>query len=213
MRSSNIISIRYLVPVCPKRVDVAYDILQRLGASDNVLQRSYKLYNLEVGNKDNVFFNIKLFNDQFYDDQDFSIEVVLNDEEEEPLSNDSHTETQKSTDLNVNANRISQITEEIEIIENKLKEVKEKRTEVEEKVEFCKACCYQRQTREESPTVPEEVFENYEPDADQRSIESGLSFFAGTPVAPKTGFINPQEQQSVSLAIEGTNAVLFTFLK
>lgn len=153
---------RYLVPMCPIREDIAYTILENLGANERVLKKSHQLYNLEVENKHNAFFDKKLFNKHFYTEQDCYVDVILSDEED-TTDEDEVKEEQKEESptpyLNLNMERVRQISEELEIIESKLNGVKKQKAIVQKKVEYCRSCCLLAENAEEelAPDQEEKV--------------------------------------------------------
>lgn len=136
---------RYLVPVCSNREDIAYTILEKLGANEQILKQSHQLYNLEVENKHSIFFNKSLFDKHFYTDQDCFVDIVLSDEEdaadEDTFLKEEEKEESPAGYLDINVERVRQISEELEIIENKLNIVKEQKSIVQKKVEYCRTCC------------------------------------------------------------------------
>lgn len=146
-----------MVPICSKRNDIAYTILEELGASEEVLKKSYKLYNIEVQNKHNIFFNKKLFTKHFGMDQDCTIDIISNDEEE---NTDDDTEKEEQNEesaggcSDINVERVREISEELEFIEGRLQLVKKQKVVMEEKVECCRICCTREQGGSEEKLIP-----------------------------------------------------------
>ncbi|KAJ8972040.1 hypothetical protein NQ314_000425, partial [Rhamnusium bicolor] len=135
----------YLVPVCPVKEDFANDMLKSLGANENILNDSYKLYNLGVDNRNNLFFNKSVFDEQFYHKPDCSIDIILTDEEIEEQNNvinEEEAEEEKSCDISYDLKRIQQINEELKIVKTKLEEIKVIKNNIQVRVEYCRNCCY-----------------------------------------------------------------------
>ncbi|KAJ8986146.1 hypothetical protein NQ317_005619, partial [Molorchus minor] len=145
---------RYLVPVCPEETDIAEELLTELGANSLTLNNSNKLYNLEVENKNNIFFDKKAFDAKFYPVHDCSIDILITEEdgeEEEPETAEVgyRPEEEQLGDGEecpkgspIDTGRIHQISDELESIEYKIKHIRRTKHLVSKKVEYCKSCCY-----------------------------------------------------------------------
>lgn len=141
------------------------------------------MYNLEAGNKHNVFFNKKFFDEQFYGEYDCHIDILPSDEEDDVLSDNLEKEERKeetpgdSSDINIE--RVRQISEGLEIIESKLKAVQRYRVEIQNKVEYCRACCssgQQEERKELSTCIEEEKVSEEEINCTASQIPRKVSF-------------------------------------
>lgn len=194
------------MPVCPKHKDIAYNILEELGASEEVLKKSYKLYNIEVQNKRNIFFNKKLFNKQFGIDQDCTIDIVLNEDDENSNDDDDIEKEEQEEETpggrsDINVERVREISEELEFIESRLQVVKKQKVIMEKKVEYCRACCSREYHEEEGKlTPPREENESLEQPDEDRPISADIFATIKASMAANNDSFLQNESQTKTLS-------------
>ncbi|KAF2901122.1 hypothetical protein ILUMI_05065 [Ignelater luminosus] len=99
-----LLKFKKLVSVCDRSKDRAKQILEGLGANEDVMKQSDKLYSVYIKNPKSNFFNKNLYDTNYFCDKHCYIEVALTSEDEKNLNQ-------------VNAEAKSESTTEVETIE------------------------------------------------------------------------------------------------
>nr|CAH7723332.1 unnamed protein product [Callosobruchus chinensis] len=142
---------RHFVQVCDERTDRAKDIMISLGANVETLEHSDVLYSTQVKDKNHVFFNSYKYDDYFFPSNDCEIEVVekVQQRSKSPHGSFERRESAKNILLQRHQRRITLLTNTINEIQPKLRKIRDSLKNVNEKIEFCRACCYAEEENSE----------------------------------------------------------------
>ncbi|KAF7283008.1 hypothetical protein GWI33_001595 [Rhynchophorus ferrugineus] len=144
---SKLLIYKYLVPVVDTNVNYALDVLKSLDANDDVMKHVSELTNNDVNTPNSIFFNVDLFNSEFYGDDDWCIDVI-DDSGEQTVKNDE--------DKEVHFRNSSEVSLFADLLRKKIKEMKEAlnpfisiREDLSERIDYCKNCCIKEYVQEE----------------------------------------------------------------
>lgn len=129
---------RYLVTLCGHPQDTAKDFLRTLGANENVLKQSDQLYNKKIKNKNSLYFNRRLYDEQFFGKYDCSIDVLIDLED----TSEFDTVGIKDHKKKFFTKRINQIDSYVVNIEPTLESIKARINIVTNQIEACTECCH-----------------------------------------------------------------------
>lgn len=137
--------------------DIAEELLKNLGASTTVLQKSKELYSRDIKNKNNLFFNKKMY-DLYYPEKVLTIDILI--EEHLPQQSNRNDDIEPESELDIEnedeerktkilSKKVQMLNDHLDDVGNKLKEIKEGIVIITKNIEYCIKCC----------DIPEEVEE------------------------------------------------------
>ncbi|XP_074032109.1 uncharacterized protein isoform X1 [Leptinotarsa decemlineata] len=131
---------RNLVPMCVKKNNRAEEVLQSLGANEKDMLGAYKLYNQNITDKNHVFFNKKLYDNNFFEKQDCCIDILVI-EDGQPVETISEFEENFSNDSEIARAKLKKLDEHIQKLDSLLREIESRKEIVLSKLNYCKNCC------------------------------------------------------------------------
>lgn len=126
---------KHIIPVCPKFNCAATELLTDLEIDEKVRSNVKNFYNYDVRNPKSVFFDKKLFDDNFYTENDCLIEVAYPEGEFYGEGEEQYEKDNRTYRYNFICDEINLLNERIEQLELEKKYFLDKRM-------LCEICCY-----------------------------------------------------------------------
>ncbi|KAG5887190.1 hypothetical protein JTB14_016676 [Gonioctena quinquepunctata] len=184
---------RNLVPVCFKtKTNKAQNILERLTNNETILRRAPELYNPDVRNRNNMFFNNKIYDDNFFENQDCCIDIL--DEKGKQVKRSSRMVEDNKDEL-ISA-KIEKLSAHIEMLGSLLAKNESKKVAVLDKLTYCRTCCYTSNTFEIIDIKVPEKEQEISVD-DEKSSVSSTYFYDMSGLTSESVSINTSEKNRI----------------